>query len=87
MDPLLEAVVGRGAGTKARGVQRFPLATGPEDIEDGLHTKPVGLAGLAAAEAVGVGMFGEEEGDALPQVVGDGPLINHMQLVHVATSV
>jgi hypothetical protein len=59
LDPLLEAVVGRGAGTEDGGVQGLPRATGAEDEEDGIHADAVGSAGLAAAEGVGVHMFGE----------------------------
>jgi hypothetical protein len=86
-DPLLEAIVGRGARAEAGGVQRLPLAAGAQDVEDGLHANAVGRARLAAAEPVGVGVFGNHKGDSLPQVIGDGPLIDHTRLVHVATSV
>jgi hypothetical protein len=82
LHPLLEAVVGRGAGAKFRGVQGLPLAAGAEDEEDGLHADPVGLAGPAAAEAVGVGVLGQQDGDGLPQVVGKAPLFRDGSIVH-----
>jgi len=59
LHPLLEAVVGRGAGTENGGVQGLPRAAGAQDEEDGVHADPVGGAWLAAAEGVGVHMFGE----------------------------
>ena len=85
--PLLETVVGGGTGAKAGGIQSFPLAAGAEDEKDGLHANPVGRSRLPAAEAVGIGMFGDQNSNAFPQVIGDGPLIDSMRLVHVATSV
>src|SRR5438876_4578799 len=39
-DPFLDAIMGRGAGAKACGVQRLPLATGAQDIEDSFHADP-----------------------------------------------
>src|SRR5262245_9882325 len=36
LDPLLEAVVGGGAGAEVGGVQRLPLAAGAQDEEDGV---------------------------------------------------
>jgi len=75
-DPFLEAVVGGGAGAKAGGVEGLPLAAGAEDEEDGLHADAVGGARPAAPEAMGVLVFGEQQGDAVPQVVGDVPLVH-----------
>jgi hypothetical protein len=74
--------MGRGAGAKLRGVQGLPLAAGAEDEEDGLHADPVGLAGPAAAEAVGVGVLGQQDGDDLPEVVGQAPLFRDGSIVH-----
>ena len=82
LDPLLEAVVGGGARAEAGGVQGLPLAAGAEDEEDGLHTDPVGGAGATAAEAVGVGVLGEEQRDGFPEVVGDAPAVGDRSMVH-----
>lgn len=75
LHPLLKAIVGRGSGTKAGGVQCFPLAAGAEDEEDGFHTDAVGGTWASAAEAMGVGMFGEQGGDGLPEIIGDAPIV------------
>jgi hypothetical protein len=75
--PLLEAVVGGGTGAKAGGVQGLPLAAGAEDEEDGLHADAIGGPRPAAAEAMGVFVFGEQQSDAFPQVVGEVPLVHN----------
>jgi hypothetical protein len=75
-DPFLEAVMGGGTGAKAGGVQGLPLTAGAEDEEDGLHADAVGGPRPAAAEAMRVLVFGEQQGDAFPQVVRDMPLIH-----------
>src|ERR1700750_1278204 len=80
--PLLEAVVGRRAGTKTGGVQGLPLAAGTQHKQDGFQADAVGGAGTAAAEAVRVFMFGQQRGDGLPQVIGDTPFIRDGTLVH-----
>ncbi len=54
LHPALEAVVGRGAGAEAGGVESFPLAAGAQDKEDGLHADAVGGRGFAAAEGMRV---------------------------------
>jgi hypothetical protein len=58
------------------------LAAGAENEEDGLHADPVGLARSAAAEAVGVGVSRQQDGDGLPQVVGKAPLFRDGSSVH-----
>jgi hypothetical protein len=83
--------MGGGTGAKAGGVQGLPLATGAENEEDGLHAHAVGGARPAAAEAVRVLVFGEQQGDAFPQVVWDMPLVHdgHIHttgVVHGCTS-
>jgi hypothetical protein len=82
LDPLLEAVVGRRAGTEESGVEGLPGAAGAQVEEDGVHADAVGGAGLAAAEAVGVHMFGEEPGDFVPEVIGDAPGLGTLEGVH-----
>jgi hypothetical protein len=59
LDPLLKAVVGGRAGAEAGRVQRFPLAAGAQDEQNGFHAYAVGRAWPAAAEAVGVVVFGK----------------------------
>ena len=85
LDPELEAVVGGGAGDEPGGVQGLPLAAGPQDEEDGLHTHAVGGAGAAAAEAVRVLVFGNQQGDDLPQVIGDAPFVGDRSFFHAGT--
>jgi hypothetical protein len=75
-DPLLEAIVGGGTRAKASSVEGLPLAAGAEDEEDGVHAHAVGSTRPAAAEAMGVLVFGKQQGDALPQVVWDMPLVH-----------
>jgi hypothetical protein len=58
------------------------LAAGAQHKKDGLHASPVGLAGPAAAEAVVVGVGGQQDGDGLPQVVGKAPLFRNGSIVH-----
>src|SRR5262245_33239594 len=45
LDPLLEAVVGGGAGAELGGIERLPLDAGAQDEEDGIGTNAVGGAG------------------------------------------
>lgn len=86
-DPLLEAIVGRGPGAEAGGIERFPLAAGAQDEEDGFHADAVGGARAAAAEGMGVDMFGEQVLDGDPEVVGDAPVVGEVTVVHRSTSV
>jgi hypothetical protein len=67
--------MGGGTGAKAGGIQGFPLTAGAQDEEDGFHTDTVGSAWPTAAEAMGVFMFGDQQGHAGPQVVGDVPMV------------
>jgi hypothetical protein len=78
----LKAVVGGGTGAEAGGVQSFPLAAGTQHEQDGLQADAVGLARPAAAEAVGVFVFGKQRGDGFPQIVGDAPLVRDVSFVH-----
>jgi hypothetical protein len=81
-DPLLEAVVDRGAGQEAGGVQGLPLAAGAQDVQDGLHAEAIVGPRPAAAEAVRVRVLGQQEFHALPEVVGDTPLIRDVAPGH-----
>jgi hypothetical protein len=81
-DPLLEAVVGGGAGAEFAGSERLPLATGAEDVEDGIGTDAVGGAWLAAAEGVGVHMVGDTEFHQLPEFIRDAPVVGNGLRVH-----
>src|ERR1700757_3471765 len=47
-DPLLEAIMGGGAGAELGGVQGLPLAAGAEHEEDGVHAHAVRGPGPAA---------------------------------------
>jgi hypothetical protein len=75
-DPLLKAIVGGGTRTKAGGVQGLPLTARAQHEQDGLHAHAVGGTRPAAAEAMSVFVLGEQQGDALPQIVWDMPLIH-----------
>jgi len=81
-DPLLEAVMRRGAGAELGGVQGLPLAAGAQDEEDGIQAHPVRGARSAAAEAMGVHVLGEEPGNLLPEVVRDAPVVGDGLLRH-----
>jgi hypothetical protein len=85
LDPLLEAVMGRRSGTELGGVEGLPLAAGAEHEEDGVHADAVGGAGPAAAEAVRVLVFGDQQSDGLPEVVGNAPVIRNGTFVHEKT--
>src|SRR5215467_11141597 len=85
LDPPLEAVMGGGPGAELGGVQGLPLATGAEHEQDGVHAHPVGGTGPAATEAMGVLVFGDQQGDGLPQVVGDAPVVGDTTVIHAYT--
>lgn len=70
--PGLEAVMRRGAWTKARGRKRVPLAAGSQHEADRIGAGPVGHAGPASAEAVGVRMRGQQRLHQGPKLVADG---------------
>jgi hypothetical protein len=55
----LEAVVGSGTGAELGGIQCFPLAAGTQDEENGVQANAVRGAGFAAAEPMGVHVFGQ----------------------------
>jgi len=50
--PLLEPAMGGAAGANPRGVQRIPLATRPEDKEDGIHRPAILDAGPMTPQGV-----------------------------------
>lgn len=75
-DPLLEAIVGGGTRAKAGGVEGLPLAAGAQHEENGVHAHAVRGTRPTPAEAMRVFVFGKEQGDALPQVVWDMPLVH-----------
>lgn len=81
-DPLLEAVVGGGAGAELAGIEGLPLAAGAEDVEDGIGTDAVGGAWFATAEGVGVHMFGDAEFHQLPEFIGDAPVVGNGVRAH-----
>jgi hypothetical protein len=85
LDPLLEAVVGGGAGAELGGIQGLPLAAGTQHEEDGVQAHPIGGAWPSAAEAVGVHVAGEVHLELGPQVIRDAPGVGNRILVHVCT--
>ncbi len=90
-DPFLEAVMGGGAWAEPGGVQGLPLTARAEHEEDGLHAHAIRGPRPAPAEAMRVFVFGEQQGDAVPQVVRDMPLVHdgHIHksgVVHGCTS-
>lgn len=84
--PLLEAVVGGGAGDEAGGVQGLPLAAGAQDEEDGLQAVAVAAARPAAAEAVGVFPPGDQGLDEGPEVVIQPPGFRDKSVGHARSS-
>jgi hypothetical protein len=88
--PLLEAIMGVGAGTETRGIQRLPLTAGAQDKENRLQTPPIRRARPPATEGMGVHMRRKQFRDRLPQILRDGPFLNNgqfrgMQGIRVAT--
>jgi hypothetical protein len=59
LHPLLEAVMGGGAGAELGRIEGFPLAARTQDEEDGIHADAIGRAGASAAEAVRILMLGK----------------------------
>ena len=88
LNPLLKAVMRRGPGAKKSGVQGLPLAAGAEHEENGVHADPIRRARLAAAERVGVHMFGNQPFDLGPQIIRNAPgdCVFKLQVVHGYTS-
>src|SRR5262245_26363272 len=86
LDPLLEAVVGRGTRAIRGGVQRLPLAAGAEDEEDGVGADAVGGARPAAAEGVRVVVGGDAQLHEFPQGIGDAPVVRNRLGVHSSAS-
>jgi hypothetical protein len=67
---------------KAGSIQSLPLAAGAEHEQNGFHADAVGSPPAAAAEAMGIFVFGEQHRDALPQIFGDMPFV-HDGLIHI----
>jgi hypothetical protein len=82
----LKAIVGSGSGAELGGVESFPLAAGAQHEEDGFHTDTVGFAGATAAEAVGVFVFGQQQSDGFPEIIGDTPIVRDGSFVHSRVS-
>jgi len=80
--PLLEAVVGCGAGAELGGVEGLPLTAGAEDEEDGIHADAIGGAWPSTAEAMGVDVGGDVHLDLSPEVVGNAPIVGDRLCVH-----
>jgi hypothetical protein len=59
LHPLLETVMGGGAGAELGRIQGLPLAARAQDEEDGIHADAIGRARASAAKAVRVHMFGK----------------------------
>src|SRR5882724_111894 len=60
LEPFLEAVVCRGARTKAGGIERLPLATGAEHKHNGFHAHAVRRSRSASTKAMLVFVFGKQ---------------------------
>ena len=80
--PLLEAVMGRGAGAELGGVQRLPGDAGAQHKEDGVQAHPVRGARLTAAEGMGVHMLGQGPFDLRPEVIRNAPGLGTFEVVH-----
>jgi hypothetical protein len=85
-DPLLEAVVGGGAGTELGGIKGLPRNAGAQDEEDGIGTNAVRGAWLAAAEGVGVHVLGDAKLHDFPEFLGDAPVVGDVRRVHNCSS-
>jgi hypothetical protein len=84
-DPLLKAVMRRGPRAELGGVQRFPLATGAQHEQDGIHADPVGRAWPSTAEAMGIDVAGQVHLNFTPQGVRDTPVVGNRVWVHDRT--
>jgi hypothetical protein len=82
LDPALEAVVGRGAGTELGGVQGLPLAAGAQDEEDGVHTGAVGRGRPTTTKGMGIHPLGDQPINLSPQIIGDAPVLGHDGIAH-----
>jgi hypothetical protein len=85
LEPLLEAVVGRGPWAELGRVECFPLAAGAQHEEDGIHTHPVRGARSTTAEAVGIHVAGQVHLDLRPQVIGNAPVVGDEVGIHDST--
>jgi hypothetical protein len=81
-DPLLEPIVGRGTGAELRRIQCFPLATGAQDEEDGVHAHTIGRAWPTTAKAMRVHVLRQVDCDLDPEIIGDAPLIGNEVRFH-----
>lgn len=85
-DPFLKAIMGSGTRTNACGIQRFPLATGPQDEENTVHAFAVVGAWPTTAKPMGVAMFGQHHLDFFPEVVGNTPFVGGDRNFHACAS-
>jgi hypothetical protein len=80
--PLLEAVVGSGPWAELRRVQGLPLATGPQNEENGLHAHPVGCAWPTTTETMCIHVLREVDCNLDPEIIGDAPLFGNEVRFH-----
>lgn len=72
-DPLLEAVMGRGATHDAGPVERPPRAAGAQDEEDAFHAPTIRDPRPTAAVGVCAPAFREQRADTGPELIGQPP--------------
>jgi hypothetical protein len=73
LDPFLKSSMGGRGRAQTGGVQRVPLAAGPQHEEDGVQGRSVRDTGPMAAQGMLLA-FGQERLDRLPQLVRHAPI-------------
>ena len=67
--PFLEPIMGGAVGADARGIQRVPLAAGPQHKQNPLQALPVVCPWTTAAKPMRIHMCGQQRLDLGPQFV------------------
>ena len=63
--------MGRGAATQVGGVQRSPLTSRAQDIEDGIRTLPIGNPWAPTPKPMGVHVHGQQGLEHRPEFIRD----------------
>jgi hypothetical protein len=82
--PRLEAVMSSGPRAELGGIQRLPLATSPQDEEDGVHANTVRNARPATAKTMRVLVHRQQKFDFEPEFVRNPPGIGSGRSIHDA---
>jgi hypothetical protein len=69
--PLLKAIMGRRMGTQLGLVERLPLASRSQDVENGIGAVTIRHPGAATAKAMRVDVDGQQRLQHRPQLIRD----------------